>query len=311
MKTIYSVSKLLMLLLGMAFTVTSCLRPDLDDCPRQNVRIVVKTHTEASRAESNTHTIENVTIYVFDQQNKFVTAWQGSAYVYGSTYVAEMNIDPGLYHFVIWTNQGETYTTTHSIEECHTQAPSLHELTLYMACPADNVITTDLPDLHHGKLSDAQVHDNTINEFTVVLRPNTYKINFTVKGITNDDSDYALNIRDNNSHYTFDNRIIDGQDDFDHLREGRFTNGELKASMNVLRLASDRSPWFSFTNLTTDDCLFENCLVEMITKAYSTGGRTVDFDETFEFDITLTFTGNLGVIVSVNGWSYTGSLTDL
>lgn len=312
MKKITSVSTVLMLLLiSTLLAVSSCVNDDLDGCLRENVRILVKTNTETSRAATDRYQIDNIILFVFDEDNRFVTAWQGGAHTPNEPYEALLRINPGTYHFVVWTNQGDVYTTTQSLEECQAQQPLFSDLTMYMKCPANNCLTEEIPDLHHGLLTDAVVQRNKFNEFTIILTPNTYKLKFTVDGLAVNEDNYNFRVKDNNSHYTFSNSIRDEQAEFEHLRTTIFSGRELKTSMKVLRLTHDRSPVFDLTNQASGKCLYTDNLVTMIQKAYSAGGQTVDFSRTFEFDIRITFRGNLGVTISINGWSYQINDTEL
>lgn len=301
-----------MLLLCPLFFALSCISPDRGDCPpRQNVRIVVRTITEVTRTAGGSNEIDNVTIYVFDQQERFVTAWQGDAYTYGQVYQAYLDIDPGTYRFVVWTNHGATYSASHTLAECGAETPYFQDLTLSMACPSGNRLESDIQSLHHGSLPGATVYAGMVNEFTIVLRPNTYKINYTVKGLPADGCDYSFSVRDNNSRYTFANATLQGSDHVEHLRTVCHTGGHLTASMKVLSLCDTRTPAFDFSNATTGQSLLSDDLVSMIKRAYASSGRSVDFNSTFEFDIVLTYEANVGVHVSVNGWGYSGNPTEL
>ncbi|MDL2230437.1 FimB/Mfa2 family fimbrial subunit [Alistipes sp. OttesenSCG-928-L06] len=311
MKRLYSVSTLFLLLAGLMLSVASCVRPDLSECPRENVRITVKTLPEASRAAFDRYDIQNVTIYVFDEQDRFVTAWQGGSYTPYHTYQAAFTLEPGNYHFVAWTNQGKTYTTNYSLDECHTDTPRKDEMRLYMACPENYCITDDIPDLHHGELSGQIVVENTTHEYTIILIPNTYQLNFTVRGIPANTSRYSFSVRDNNSHYRFDRSILAGQPEFEHLRLRNFEDGNLTASMKVLQLNETRSPAFAFDDLTEHEYNYANCLVSMIKKAYTANEQSVDFSTTFDFDIVITFQANSDVNIAVNGWSYVENNTEL
>lgn len=310
----FSVSIILLLLLT-SFTpfFTSCVSDDLDNCPPAwNVRILVKPDTETSRAAADRYQIDQMTLYVFDQSDKFVTSWQGGAYTFGTPYEAYLSLTPGNYRFIIWTNQGEIYQTNYTLNECQEQKPWLNDLQFYMNCPQAGIITGDIPDLHHGDLKEAKVQENTQNEFTIILKPNTYKINFTVKGLPVNENEYHFRIRDNNSHYKFNNAIVAEQPEFSFLKTTQFEeSNELYSTIKTLRLTSIRKPMFDFTCLTSGECLHEDNLVEMIAKAYATGGQNVNFSTTFEFDIVLAFNASVGVTVTVNGWSYTENKTNL
>ena len=310
MKKIFYVSILSLFLAGTTLLMNSCVRPDLSDC--SSIRLTVRTLTDATRSVGDTYNIENVTVYVFDNQNRFITAFESGAYSgSGLVFTTELNLDPGTYHFVVWTNQGDTYTTTHSVEQCHQDKPSLSDLTLYMNCPSNKTLTTDIQDLHYGILTNAVVTANTDHEFTVVISPNTYRINFSVEGLTENTDRYAFSVRDDNSHYMFNNSIVSGKDTFNHLRMTSFADNKLTASMKTLLLTESRSPLFELSNNTTGKSLFSADLVALIKKAYTAWGQTVDFDNIYEYDIIITFRGNLGLIISVNGWVYMINDTEL
>lgn len=311
MKTHHSVSPLLLLLFGLSLFFTSCVRPDLGDCPRENVRITVTTLPESTRGAFDGYRIDNVTIYVFDESDHFVTAWQGGAYTPYHSYQAGFTLDPGTYRFVAWTNQGKTYTSSHTLEEAHRERPHQTEKHLSLSYPSGGTLFDELPDLHHGMLTGQIVAEATNHDFTIVLIPNTYRLNFRVRGIPSNDSQYRFSVRDDNSHYSYTNRILSGWPEFEHRRESAFAEGELTAAMKVLKLESDRSPAFTFEDQTAGLYSYSNCLVTMIRKAYRANGQTVDFRKTFTFDIVITFEANSDVNVAVNGWSYTENNIEL
>jgi len=308
MKKLYYLSRFLLFLVGMTLTLHACLEENMDDCePQQpNVKIVVRTLAEASRATdtNTTSDIDNVVLYVFDENENFVTMWQGGTYTYGEEYAAYIDMYPGTYHFVVWTNQFTTYAPS---ETRNTAA----ELVVSLQYPSDKKVTTQIPELHHGMLLNAEVTVNTDNEFLILIAPNTYKLNFTVEGLQPDDNQYSFTVTDNNTHYAFDNTILEGMEEIAYIRTTAFTGDELATSMNVLRLTDSRSPTFDFSNLTRDESIFTDGLVNIIKKAYNSAGLTVDFDSEHEFDITLTFNAWMEVTISVNGWSYTPNETQL
>lgn len=282
----------------MTCALTSCVMDNTDDCPDAQpvVHIVVRTLEEVTRAEGGYYNIDNVYIYVFDQYERFVGTWNGGAYTSGETYEAYLELDPGSYHFVVWTNQGETYTGV-------TDSPNADDLVVALQYRSDGIVTEEIPDLHHGILTDAQVLPQTDHTFEIIIKPNTYRVNFTVEGV-DQAAVYAFSVRDNNTHYAFDNTIIENMDDIVYLRTAGFTDGELTSSVKTLRLAEDRSPVFELQNITTGQNLYNGNLVEMIITAYAGIGHAVDFDTEFEFDLKLTFDTELGLTITVTGWNY-------
>lgn len=310
MKNIHSVPKLLISLLGLALAVQSCIKEDMDDCDPNNVKIVIRTHTEPARSAAHPE-IENATLYLFDNAGTFVEATEFDRYIPGQPYVAEFQLDPGLYKFVVWTNTGQSYTTNYTIEECYGQHPSIDDMELTFNYPANGIVTEDIPDMFFGINLRAEVKPNTNHEFPITLIPDSYRLNFVVEGLTPTASEYRFEVSDNNSHYNFDNSIIGGKDEFHYLRNTRFADNELTASMTVLRLLDDRTPRFDFIDITNGELLYSNNLVKIIRSAYSAGGQTVDFNKTFEFTITLRFDAQLNVSVSVDGWEYNPNETEL
>ena len=304
MKKICFRSIFITLLVGMLSSLNSCIKEDLSECP-DGVRIIVKTDTETyQHSPDRYNNIENVTIYVFDENNRFVTAWEGGAYTHGNVYAVTLPLEKGKYKFVAWTNQGEIYKISHSIIQCQQTKPLLSELYLYVDYPQDKYIRDIIPDLHYGDLSDIVVGNARNNEHTIILKPNTYKLNFAVQGLPVDTDQYGFQVKDNNSHYGFDNSILSGKEEFNYIRTTGFAAGELKESLIELKLDHGRNTVFTFSNVTKNEVLYSGSLIGMINRAYTVGGQAVDFSKIYEFDITLSFDSNMNVSISINGWDY-------
>lgn len=307
MKKIYdTVLRSLLFSAVAAITLASCVNEDIGDCP-EGYRIILTVTPDYSVTRSNPadwYGITCVHAYIFDSDGTFVGCAQGGSYT-GEDYVFDLDLEPGQYRFIAWTNHGDTYKTNITMDDCHALRPSAAELQLAMQCTKNQDITTDIPDLHYGVLSGAVVVEEADNHFKVVMRPNTYRINFTVKGLPVTTNDYDFTITDNNSDYTFDNTIIPDKDDFTYRRTSNFEGAEIYATHKVLRLAHGREPQFVFSNADTSKKLYENDLVKMIKSAYEVNGQSVDFDAVHTFDITLQFAADMSVTISVNGWKYT------
>ncbi len=312
MSKLYLIS-LLIITLAVSTALQSCIMENMDNCPTEeahSVKLVVKTHDDDQQSRtSGTRNIENIYIYVFDEQYRYQMVWVGGAYTYGESYEATISLDSGAYHFVVWSNQGDTYGNTLST---YASGDHADQMIVSFNSPSNGIVDYDLPDLHHGMLADAQVIPNTENEFTITIKPNTYRLNFTVEGLTPDNNEYRFSVTDNNSHYTHENTIVEGMDEFTYLRTAPFINGELTTAMNVLQLTAERSPQFTLSDNPTGEPFYSDNLVEMIKNAYQAAGLIADFETIFDYDIVIRF-GNslLDVSVSVNGWGYSGNETEL
>ncbi len=289
-----------LILCGLSMlTMNSCIKENTDDCPPEesSVRIVVRTIAETRSGSGDG--IENITIYIFDEYNRYAGQWQGGAYTYGDTYEAVINIEPGIYHFVVWSNLGTQYHTAQETSQAD-------NLTITVDYPSDGIISTDVADLHHGMLTSAEVLAGTDNEFTVTIVPNTYKLNFTVEGLPATGDNYTFSVKDNYIGFLYDNTVIEQKENaIEYVRTTGFSGEELEASMKVLKILDGRTPVFDFKNHNTGESLFTDDLVDLIKKAYSKANQTVDFNTMFEFDIKISFHGLLDVTITVNGWSYT------
>ncbi len=285
----------------------SCVREDMSDCPDGYIRVQLKLDVDVDVAGSRAaefYQIDATRLFVFDSQDRFVTAVDGGPYVAGEDYFLYPEIGPGDYHFVVWTNMGDHYKTTHSLQQCHEENPVHSDIIFYYEIPEDGHVRTDIPDLHHGALPGATVEAYKDNHFSVELSPNVNRVNISVEGLSETADEYGFTISDNNSRYLFDNSFGPCTG-LNYIRTTQFENNELGASIKVLRLEETRTPVFTFDNKTTGTVLFTDDLIDMIQSAYAVAGKTVDFDKTHTFDIVLRFDINMDVTVTVNGWNYT------
>lgn len=296
--------------------LSSCLKDSLDGCPDDQgyaFRLTV-TPDYSRNSPSDWYNIGCVHVYIFDDQNQFVTCEQAAAYS-GQPYVFNLDyLAPGEYQFVAWTNCGDIYKANIPMEQCHANRPSIDDLQLYFDNTQAGCLTTDIPDLHHGILTGAVAVADEYNHYTLVVRPITYRINITVKGFPDNGDDYGFDITDNNSHYYFDfdnqnNLIVPSQGDFTYTRTSAMANSEIKASIKVLKLQDGRTPQFVFGDAAEE--FYSGDLIQMIRLAYQANGQTVDFEAIHTYDIVLTYDTNMNVRITVNGWRYTGQSGDL
>lgn len=301
--------KTLTLLLGIALLLGSCTKENLSKCPNVRLRIVADIQSKAATIDR--YNIESVTVYVFDNDYKYVTQWEGGAYIHGQTYEVPLTLPAGTYHFVVWTNQGDVYKASHSKAQLDGSV-SYADMSTGLSVPTDKTISTDIPDLHYGILTDAEVFefDNINRIYTVIISPNTYKVNFSVRGLIPNGNTYGFTVTDNHSRYKFDNSMVSGLGNYYHTRPVQFGGNELNTSMILLGLDAGRAMPFSFENATSAAQLYSGDLIDMINKAYAAAGRRPDFSSTYEFDIVLVFS-QFGVEITVNGWGYQGNPTEL
>jgi hypothetical protein len=286
--------------------VSSCntIKEGATNCP---TRLIVQTNADANvnyyPATFDRYNIDSITVFVFDQNNKFVTLWGGGAYTSGQDYVVPFELDPGQYKFVAVTNQGGLYKTNYSSADIKQR--SLDEVTMMLNLPASKDITTDIADLHLGTLNGIEVAKSiSSSTYTIVIYPQTYKVNYTILGLPNT-AEYKIDVTQQNFSRKLDNSMTTLADTFHYLRTPAAAGtNKMQTSMTMLNLSADKVMPLNFSCVTNGKDYYSGDLIDMIKKVYSVSGAAVNFNTTFEFDITLSFTANILVAVTVNGWTY-------
>jgi len=301
--------------MAMAVILSGCIYEDLTECPApaSGVRLIVKTAAEVNNAtDFDRYGIDSVTVYVFDRAGRFVTLSGGGPYTIGREYALPVTLPGGSYQFVAFTNQGDFYQTNWSKEALYAAKPLIGDISMSVNLPGDRCVRNDIPNLHYGTLQDAEVVKDRDNVFTVVVTPDTYKVNFTVKGLPLNNDQYDFSVEDHNFSRRMNNARIPLTGDFYYVRTSDFIHRtDLTTSMIILDLAETKIMPFTLTNDMTQRVMYSDNLIGMIRKAYQNAGQALDFGTTFEFDIVLSFQANLGIGVSVNGWSYSGNESNL
>ncbi|MCD7937296.1 MAG: FimB/Mfa2 family fimbrial subunit [Tannerellaceae bacterium] len=304
-------------LLALLLTFTACMKEDLDQCG--TTRVWITLNPEMYELPAGEHQIENIHVYMFNESETLVAEWQGGPYDYRAGQPCEVPVDlpPGIYHFIAWTNTGQQYQTN--------KATRLKESELHLRNDGTALFKQDIPDLHYAAGGNIIVDPRQDHEYTLYLIPNTYRINLEVNGLPgNNGNSYPFTLSDNNSAYDFNNRIADNQPAYTHERTGTLQQGKLNATIRTLTLhndhaienigkedTGDRSPILTLREGTGSTTLFTGNLVKIIRTAYAKAGKQADFDKTYQFDIILSFDADMNVTISVNGWTYTPNGTEL
>jgi len=177
----------------------------------------------------------------------------------------------------------------------------INDLQLFMDITAPNCLTSNIPDLLYGSKS-APIVAKRNNHVEITVIPDIYTINVTVKGLSAATDNYEFSIIDNNSHYNFSNSILGSQPSFKHVRNAVQSGAEAKSSIKVLHLNANNTSQLAVKNLTTNNVIFEDDLIETIIAAYT--AANVDFEKIYTYNIELLCDANMGVSVKVNDWTH-------
>lgn len=309
---------------ALSLVLSSCIAEDTSHCPPPgNVRLTVTTDYElgmesrgAARREWYAGQIDNVTVWVFDQNGLFITSWTGGPYTMGEQYRTLLYLEGGRsYDFIAWTNFGDRYYT--SPGDGGHKGLTREEVMLGMSTPADGVIRDDIPHRHHGMIEGAAVAATGESSHTLVLDPHTYKVNFIVRGVAQRGKHYEAVVVDRNRRHTVDGEWIGGVagDTYRHVRTMLPTEAdsgvgetvtEMASSMILLQMGDDSATSFEVVNTTDGEPLWPGTdLLETIKTAYrlSPEGLAQMLDDVYEYDIIVSG-GAFGVEVEVKAWGY-------
>jgi hypothetical protein len=329
---------------GAAFVVlamSSCVGEGYFECI--DLRLLIRTDHEiyyGSQAAGRTtltpvdewyNCIESVRVYIFDENLCYVKHWDGPALVWKNEYevpLPEIGLPEGVYTFVVWTNMGEFYSGNEVGPAAGTR---FDEFAMHTAIPDGGLMEEDMMHRHHGILEKVYVSQNPLPdplEHTIVIDPTVHRVNFTVNGLDATEDEWSLTVIDRNRAHDFRNTVIAGLDEYSHThtldpvtpggtRAGnppatRAGTASASTSMLLQQLHDDTDTTVIVTNETTATTIYRANLVEIIEQVYGlVAGKTVDFERTLEFDVSLNFTANVLVSITVDGWTYRLNRDDL
>jgi hypothetical protein len=236
-------------------------------------------------------------VYLFDVTGTFVGRWSDShATLQPGYYIELQGIDPGQYRVAAWATTGDQYVTSPLTPGVTTLAQT--DIALARTT-GDTLRDTPLAPLLFGEYPGIVVQPGRDNQYTMSLDNNVYTLNFIIEGAATSRGNYRVTVTDDNTRYRLDNAFLPAPP-IHYLAAAHFApDASLRASMNVLRLARERSP--RLTLHQAGDLLFDDDLVALILQA-NVQGANIDFSVTRTVDITFRVDIDMKVTISINGW---------
>jgi hypothetical protein len=208
-----------------------CVAEEWEYCPP---RLLISTDHEVglygdpagTRAQSRARIvsdwydcIDTVSVYIFDENERFVALWKGGHYTPGREYeipLQELCLPEGSYTFVAWTNLGsDHYANIDDATLTAADATPRFLDDMVMNLTLDNgAVTSDPAHRHFGILERVNLSNNSIltpRQSTIVLDPAIHKVNFMVEGIERDrirPGSIRVNVIDGNPQHDFRNRFV-------------------------------------------------------------------------------------------------------
>jgi hypothetical protein len=205
-----------------------CVAEKWEYCPP---RMFVSTDHEmgiygepnATRAQSRARTvsdwydcIDTVAVYIFDENERFVTLWKGGHYTPGQEYeipLQEIGLPEGSYTFVAWTNLGRDHYANFADTALTARPRYLDEMVMNIRLD-DGTVTRDPAHRHFGIRERVNLTNNSIltpRQSTIVLDPAIHKVNFMVEGIAPQKirpGSIRVNVTDGNPQHDFHNKFV-------------------------------------------------------------------------------------------------------
>jgi hypothetical protein len=245
-----------------------------------------------ARGGVNEGEVERVDLFVFDAQGIFRGMWTDENPSFGPEYnILIPSLPSGEYLFTAWCGVKGNYRfgPAQFVAGQTTQEEAL------LVLDHGGEVPGGVSPLFHARRQES-LHN--VGEQTVYLplKQAYNTIQLTTEGLQESADSYRLTVHDSNSKYKFDYSFAGGNDgEFRYTtRCGKGPDGQLEASLNILKLAADRSPVIEIRNETQGTVLYRQNLVSLLNAA------GFNYDTTHTCNIHLRF--GIDVSVSINGW---------
>ena len=213
-------------LLTAAVASTSCsmMHDDLDDCPI-GLYLAFEYDYNLQRADMFGDHVGSVTVYVYDEQGRYVTKQEESntgsySPLSSPLYRMHMNLQPGRYKFIVLAGQksyGEQLSGpgANFVRTEPQPGESMEQFAVTLDHEGTGTADSPAPVLHEGQPLDTLWHGIETKAIavyhTISLTRDTKKINVSLREIADptqmDVDDYAMTITDRNARILWDNAV--------------------------------------------------------------------------------------------------------
>ncbi len=338
------------MILVLTFMLASCswIEDSRDHCPSGvKVQLYVDASNEfagLSDTQSFYNEIEEVTLWVFDQDNKYIGVYTESGEELKKTdYIMTLPLNSGNYQFIAWVNADAAHYdfSNHSVGDT---SLSDHSLTLKRS---DNREQNDkLKPLWHGALNGVNVVSSqyTLARIKMMKKHNIFTTviqDMTGQNLSGDNYNFRIacdnGIMDGSSALLADNQVsygaylvatanVDNDNQAGETRDGTTsTISVARAELNTLKLTTTNPARFIVTNKTTGKDMLNINLTQylLLTREMAQGssGSTMTdqeyLDNQHKYNVVF-FMGSSGgsdgyqlIMLQINGWIIRLNNTDL
>ena len=233
------------------FTLTSCIKDDLQPCPLGvSLRFVYDYNMEYANAFPPK--VDCVTLYIYDAEGNYLaTHTETSEVLKDENYRMRIDLEEGTYQFVAY---GGLACGEHTFAPVAEPALGSKFSDLNVAMQGDGV-TSDvkLHDLFYGKL-DVTVEGEEYKDYTLYMMKNTNNVRIILQQLNYQPlsvEDFDFKITDDNTLFNWDNNLIpNGTITYTPWSQGEETVGESGAEHSEVTVA--------YAELSTSRLMLEN-----------------------------------------------------
>lgn len=218
------------LLVTASLTACDMMKEDREDCPT-GLYLRFKYDYNLQRADMFNDHVGAVDVLVFDEQGRFVKTQSEEntpqyAPLADPNYRMHMDLEPGKYQFIVLAGQ-DSYANQLSRQRAHftrelpAAGEDMSQLDIRLDTQSGDVLTVDnmgapLDTLWHGmETTPVEVFAEKPTYHTISLMRDTKQITVSLRELDDpsmmDIDDYALEIRDRNTHLLWDNSVDEAQ----------------------------------------------------------------------------------------------------
>ncbi len=317
----YSLKKILpafFLLAGL----TGCIKEDRSEC---NPGVLLKYDYSLNPDYTNLFGKEvgKVTVFVFDENGLYYDRFSDAGKHLTNDWEMLLPLPPGNYTTVTW---GGPLGAMYRIGETNADETAFQSELKKGVTHIDNFMLTaekggqplvKLDALYHGKADVTSVFWPE-QATTVDLIKDTKHLTVTVKDKTVGQSradaasaPYEVYCTGTNARYLADNSFGKKAETITNLPYNTYTTpGNAVSELDLMRLLIGRPFRLVVKDKRNGKTIFDKDLVETM---MATGGYTTqeDFDREMRYDVVINMNGDLGIVITINGWEVVIVIPDL
>lgn len=305
-------------ILAVAASVFSCVKEDLSKCVYPDpvtdggtlkLRFVPRQMDITPTQED----LKLAVVYIFDSAGDLFMTWDKTNPQLNTTYDTNIGLGTDTYRLVGWLNPSDPFTITPKYTPSTRSALTDGRVTMTVPASGEVSSSTAIPMLFYGSTSQvlAPKDEQTVIEIPLTL--DIYKLEFTLRDVPQDGSEYEIRITDTNGAYDFNNDFVDTSA-FSYVASVRAGTGggdpsNLNVGLTMLRLAAGRNPRISIVNKTTGATVFPRNGASSANLMELIGQTPIDISTTHKLDLDVSVgdstTGgepSFTSIIYINGW---------